>query len=114
MAKTVGQPQSPILLEEGVPMRDSVLWRLQSAFYDTVSMDAWAKAIVPNFVSSNSFLAKAYARMILGFARDWFLGYASVWCFVSVSLTSKPRAGTAQLTHPSLSTSLRLELVMAS
>ena len=106
--------QSPVVLETGVPLRDSVLWKLQSSFYDTVSVDAWAKAIVPNFVSSNSFLAKSYARMVLGFARDWFLGYGQQ-SFASVSLsTTSIGADTVLQTLPSRSTSSRLELDMAN
>lgn len=27
---------------------------------------------MPNFVTSNSFIAKAYARLVFKFARDWF------------------------------------------
>ena len=63
-----------VILEDFTPLRDSILWRLQSAFYNDVAIEAWSKAIVPNFVSSNSFLAKCYARLILAYVRDWFLG----------------------------------------
>lgn len=33
---------------------------------------AWSHAIVPNFVTSNNFIAKGYARVILEFMREWF------------------------------------------
>ncbi len=64
------------------------------AFYETLKIKAWSDAIVPNFVSvgshvplayglasnvslvqvtSNAFIAATYAKIILGFVRDWFL-----------------------------------------
>lgn len=76
------------------PLRDSLVWKLQRDFYSSVNVkvrapqrrlwrgsrglnlacafQAWSKAIVPNFVTSNSFIAKAYARVVFKFARDWF------------------------------------------
>ena len=53
-------------------LRDSSLWELQRAFYDRVSVQTWADAIIPSFVTCNSFIASCYARVIMGFIRDWF------------------------------------------
>ena len=33
---------------------------------------AWSNAIVPNFVTSNAFIARAYANVIAGLVRDMF------------------------------------------
>lgn len=60
------------LLQDSVPLRESLIWRLQTAFYERLSIRAWSDSIVPNFVTSNAFIAAGYARVILGFLRDWF------------------------------------------
>jgi hypothetical protein len=61
------------VLDERKPLRDSILWRLQASFYDRINIRCWSDAIVPNFVTSNAFIANCYARNILAFVRDWFL-----------------------------------------
>lgn len=53
------------------PLRDSVLWRLQDAFYREMGARSWSAAIVPNFVTSNSYIAKSYASVLLGLVEDW-------------------------------------------
>lgn len=58
-------------LEGPRPLRDSILWKLQDAYYDRVNIRCWQDQIVPNFVTSNAFIAQQYARVILGFIRDW-------------------------------------------
>ena len=40
---------------------------------DVLSLSAWTEAIVPNFVTSNAYLAHCYARNQLCFIRDWLL-----------------------------------------
>lgn len=59
-----------IVLEHQVPLRSSLIWRLQRAFYDDRGLTAWSDAVVPNFVTSNSFIAGAYARVVLGMLQD--------------------------------------------
>ena len=65
-------------LEGPKPLRESALWQLQSAFYREKAEAAWRDAIVPNFVTSNSFVASCYARIILAHIRDYFLRYVGV------------------------------------
>jgi hypothetical protein len=65
-----GEASGPLLLEPATPLRDSLLWRLQSTFYAQLGARAWTDGIVPNFVTSNSFVARSYTRIILGFLRD--------------------------------------------
>lgn len=60
------------ILQNETPLSQSILWDLQTAFYDQVNIKAWSEAIVPNFVTSNSFIAQCYARVVLSFAQDWF------------------------------------------
>jgi hypothetical protein len=57
------------------PLNLSPLWDLQSAFYAASSVAAWTDAVVPNFVTSNAFIAASYARVIAGAMRDWVTKY---------------------------------------
>lgn len=61
------------VLDERKPLPESILWDLQSSFYDKINIRAWSEAIVPNFVTSNCYIATCYARAIVGYMRDWFL-----------------------------------------
>jgi hypothetical protein len=63
-------PPEPSVIQDAVPLRDSALWRLQTSFYERAGERAWTDGIVPNFVTSNSFIARAYARVIIGVMRD--------------------------------------------
>lgn len=60
----------PYMLEDCVPLRDSLIWKLQANFYQRMGIKAWTDAVVPNFVTSNSFIARAYAKVIMGLIRD--------------------------------------------
>ena len=70
-AITVPPKKLGYLLEDEVPLRQSVLWDLQRSFYDEMNINCWSKAVVPNFVTSNAFVARTYAKVILEFMRDW-------------------------------------------
>ena len=61
-----------LLLDDAKPLRDSMLWTLQSAFYKTHGAAAWADSIVPSFITTNAYVASLYARVVIGFLRDWF------------------------------------------
>ncbi len=50
-------------------LSESVLWQLQRAFYLQRGTDAWRQT-VPEYITSNTFIADAYARVVLGFLRD--------------------------------------------
>lgn len=60
-----------ILLEEPKRLSESILWRMQTEFYDHHGLDAWRKDIIPHVVTNNAFMAKAFARVVFGFLRDW-------------------------------------------
>ncbi len=57
---------------DGEPTRlsRSVLWDLQREYFETRGLAAWSQAVVPHFVTSNAFIAHAYARQVLAFLRD--------------------------------------------
>lgn len=54
------------------PLRSSLLWPLQRAYYDSEGLSAWVKNVVPSFVTSNGYMGRAYARLALGLIKDAF------------------------------------------
>ncbi|MFZ6756254.1 hypothetical protein ACO0K9_03475 [Undibacterium sp. Ji50W] len=58
------------VLEENQRLSDSMLWRLQRNFYREQTIDAWRQSIVPHYVTSNTFIAQAYAKVVFGYIRD--------------------------------------------
>ncbi|HEX3476096.1 MAG TPA: SAM-dependent methyltransferase [Kofleriaceae bacterium] len=58
-------------LETACRLSRSVLWRLQRRFFERRGMAAWSEGIVPHHVTCNAYLARAYARVVLGFVADW-------------------------------------------
>lgn len=58
------------ILEAETPLSRSRLWRLQRAFFEGRGIDAWRRAIVPHYVTSNPYIAAAYAQLVLGYWRD--------------------------------------------
>jgi hypothetical protein len=59
-----------VILEDAVRLPDSMLWRLQRAFYDSQGISAWVPNGVPHYVTTNPSIARAYARSVFGFLRD--------------------------------------------
>lgn len=57
-------------LEAPCRLSESMLWRLQTEYYQLKGPEAWAPGAVPFRISSNPFIAHAYARMLYGFWRD--------------------------------------------
>lgn len=49
----------------------SPIWHLQRAFFNLQGVAAWRKNIVPNYVTSNSFIANAYVTLALAFIKDY-------------------------------------------
>jgi hypothetical protein len=60
------------LLQGPTSLSKSVLWSLQRAYYLSEGVRCWSNNVVPNFVTTNTVIAAAYARVIIGFLRDWF------------------------------------------
>lgn len=65
-------PPRPVAIEPATPLRDSLLWRLQRTYYEAQGVQAWSSGAVPHFVTTNAFIAKAYAKVILGLLRDTY------------------------------------------
>src|SRR6185503_15652175 len=50
-----------VVIEEGVPLARSLLWQLQRAYYEGQGIAAWSAGQVPQYVTTNPFIADAYA-----------------------------------------------------
>lgn len=59
-----------ITLEKQQRLSRSRLWRLQRNFFDTQGIEAWRAGFVPHHITSNPFIADAYAKVVFGFLRD--------------------------------------------
>ena len=58
------------ILEWGKRLSESLLWRLQKNFFESLGAHAWTQGIVPHYVTSNGWIADAYAKVVLGWLRD--------------------------------------------
>lgn len=58
------------ILEEGIPLLESSLWRLQTNVFSKLGVEAWTKKGVPSYMTSNPFTARKYAHLVLGYLRD--------------------------------------------
>lgn len=63
-------PATEVVLEAHAPLSRSCLWALQRAFFEQAGLGAWIHGIVPHYVTSNPYLARAYAQVVFGFLRD--------------------------------------------
>jgi len=58
------------LIETARPLSRSLLWGLQRRFYEQAGAAAWGNGPVPYYITSTPLLARAYAKLVLGFLRD--------------------------------------------
>src|SRR5436190_14908533 len=68
-AEPMAEPKRRVL-EQGSRLSESVLWDLQRAFYERQGLAAWSGGTVPHYVTSNAFIARAYARIVHAFLDD--------------------------------------------
>ena len=68
--------REPELLEREVALSQSLIWSRQREFYQQRGLRAWTEDRIPNFVTSNPFIADIYAHMVAAFLADC-LGGAS-------------------------------------
>ncbi len=59
------------MLERNQRLSRSLLWGRQRAFYERQGIEAWRQGIIPNFITSNPVIGRAYAQVVLGWMRDW-------------------------------------------
>ncbi|MDF2544189.1 MAG: hypothetical protein K0S47_3907 [Herbinix sp.] len=58
------------ILEEKNPLSQSMVWKLQSDFYSNQGPEAWIKGIVPQYITTNPYIANLYAKTVFGYCRD--------------------------------------------
>lgn len=58
-------------LENYVPLSRSPIWDLVRSYYGTLGVEAWEPGRVPNYVTTNPFIGRAYANVIRGFLDDF-------------------------------------------
>lgn len=58
------------LLEEPVLFSESMIWDLQRKYFTGVGIEAWRRGQVPHYITSNPFIAKSYAAMVLAYFQD--------------------------------------------
>jgi tetratricopeptide (TPR) repeat protein len=47
-----------------------MVWKLQSDFYANQGPEAWIKGIVPQYITTNPYIANLYAKIVFGYCRD--------------------------------------------
>ncbi|NET56060.1 MAG: tetratricopeptide repeat protein [Symploca sp. SIO2E6] len=63
-------PSKNVVIECNQRLSKSLLWRFQRNFFDRQGVEAWNQGTVPHYITSNPFIANAYAKVIFGFLRD--------------------------------------------
>lgn len=66
----VKPPRNQIPLEGPTRLSHSLLWKLQKKAYTEFGPSAWTTKGVPSYVTSNPFVARSYALVVLGYIRD--------------------------------------------
>lgn len=62
--------ENEIPIEKPTRLSLSKLWELQNAAYTQFGPKAWSSKGVPSYVTSNPYIARAYAHVVLGYFRD--------------------------------------------
>src|SRR6476646_8684527 len=58
------------LLEQNVPLSQSVIWGLQRDFYAQRGLKAWNEDLVPSYITNNPFIAEIFAGIVASFLQD--------------------------------------------
>ena len=64
--------QNLVLIEDRMRLSQSLIWQAQRDYYQQQGELAWAEQ-VPFNVTSNPFIANAYANLIVALIRDWIV-----------------------------------------
>lgn len=60
-----------VIVEAEKPLSQSMLWKLQTDFFANQGPEAWIKGIVPQYITTNSYIANQYAKTVFGYLRDY-------------------------------------------
>ncbi|MVX67160.1 tetratricopeptide repeat protein [Clostridium chromiireducens] len=59
------------IVEAEKPLSQSMLWKLQTEFFSNQGPEAWIKGIVPQYITTNPYIANQYAKTVFGYLRDY-------------------------------------------
>ena len=59
-----------LILEQGVRLSRSLVWKMQRRFYLEHGVKAWSQGEIPQYVTTNPVMARAYAQLYLAWLRD--------------------------------------------
>ena len=59
------------ILEDKMPLAKSMLWDMQTDFFANQGPEAWIKGIVPQYITTNPYIATLYAKTVFGYCRDY-------------------------------------------
>lgn len=59
-----------VILEADQPLSKSMVWKLQADFYANQGPEAWIQGIVPQYITTNPYIANLYAKTVFGYCRD--------------------------------------------
>src|SRR5579864_2324292 len=65
-----GSDQRWRMLEQHVPLSQSVIWGLQRGFYAQRGLKAWNEDLVPSYITNNPFIAEIFAGIVAAFMQD--------------------------------------------
>jgi tetratricopeptide (TPR) repeat protein len=69
--KSTAQDNSPaVKIEDHRRLSESLIWKLMDTYYERKGIDAWKDSAVPYYITSNPYIARAYAHVVLGWLRD--------------------------------------------
>lgn len=63
-------PVEFIDVEQPVRFSQSKLWEWQREYFNTAGVSAWSDGVVPHYITSSSYICKAYAGVVFGRLRD--------------------------------------------
>lgn len=58
------------ILDSAKPLSKSIIWKLQSDFYENQGPEAWIRGIVPQYITTNPYIANLYAKTVFAYCRD--------------------------------------------
>ncbi len=70
MINDIPNEDTTCILEHGKRLSNSLIWKLQENFFRKQGINAWRDSIVPHYITSNAFIADAYAKVVFAFFRD--------------------------------------------
>lgn len=68
---SINSADPEVILEAEKPLSQSMLWKLQTDFFANQGPEAWIKGIVPQYITTNPYIANLYAKTVFAYCRDY-------------------------------------------